>query len=95
MLSEDLTLNDYDAYILTRELKDKIYKDLGAAIRVEREKSNLSQTSLATLLGIDKQTVYSYEKGHTPVSVARLFAIAQVMRCNIFDFTNNLLKDGV
>lgn len=53
---------------------------LGTLIRNRRLELGLSQTALATTLGVSFQQVQKYEKGTNQVSVSRLLQIATALR---------------
>lgn len=58
-------MNSYDKWLKVlpkKEIKISAFK-LGKAMRIIRIKNNMSITSLATLMGIDRNTISQYEKG--------------------------------
>jgi transcriptional regulator with XRE-family HTH domain len=57
-------------------------QEIGARIRSLRAARRISQTQLASLLGVSYQQVQKYENGRTRLSVATMKRIAEVMKCN-------------
>ena len=51
---------------------------IGRIIRLERQARELSQTDVATAIGIDQSTYAQYELGKRPVPANRVSAIAAV-----------------
>jgi transcriptional regulator with XRE-family HTH domain len=54
-------------------------RKVGDRIRFLRRQQGLSQEKLAELIGRDRQSVSSWERGATPLTVDDLTAIAQVV----------------
>ena len=50
------------------------YRDLGQRIRRERERLGLTQRQLAEIFGVDKSSVYLYERGDRPPTASHLQA---------------------
>lgn len=50
------------------------YRDLGQRIKRERERLGLTQQQLAENFGVDKSSVYLYERGDRPPTAAHLQA---------------------
>ncbi len=65
---------------------DLIDKLVGRNIRIQRLAKGLSQTELATQLGVTFQQVQKYEKGVNRIGCGRLFQIASVLSVHITDF---------
>jgi transcriptional regulator with XRE-family HTH domain len=59
---------------------------VGARIALRRTALGLSQTALATRLGISFQQVQKYERGTNRISASRLHAVAAVLGMPIVDF---------
>jgi transcriptional regulator with XRE-family HTH domain len=54
-------------------------RELGARIRYFRKLRKLTQSELATCIGISYQQIQKYEKGHSSLSAARLASISHVL----------------
>jgi transcriptional regulator with XRE-family HTH domain len=65
---------------------DMIDKLVGRNIRIQRLAKGLSQTELATQLGVTFQQVQKYEKGVNRIGCGRLFQIGSVLNVHITDF---------
>ncbi|WKV10952.1 helix-turn-helix transcriptional regulator [Marivirga harenae] len=52
-------------------------------IKVERARFNLSQTDLATKVGVTRQTIYAIEQGKFLPSVLLAFKIATVLNIEV------------
>jgi transcriptional regulator with XRE-family HTH domain len=61
----------------------KIDVEVGLRIRVQRQTASLSQTALASQLGVTFQQVQKYEKGVNRIGAGRLTKIAQVLNVPI------------
>lgn len=61
---------------------------LGARIKKYRTMAGLSQSALATALGITFQQIQKYEKGSNRVAASRLMTIAQTLGCSLMDLTD-------
>jgi len=59
---------------------------VGARMALRRTALGLSQTALATRLGISFQQVQKYERGTNRISASRLHAVAAVLGMPITDF---------
>lgn len=59
---------------------------VGARIALRRTALGLSQTALATRLGISFQQVQKYERGTNRISASRLHAVAAILGVPITDF---------
>lgn len=59
---------------------------VGLRMAARRSALGLSQTALATQLGVSFQQVQKYEKGANRVSASRLHQIATVLGCSVADF---------
>ena len=64
----------------------KIDLYIGNKIRERRKQLKLSQQELATILGISYQQLQKYESGNTPLTLVRLFQIAQSLNVNVAHF---------
>lgn len=71
---------------LTVKTLDQIDVEVGVRIRFRRKFLAMSQTSLATALGITFQQVQNYEKGLSRVSASRLQAIAFTLQVPVSYF---------
>jgi transcriptional regulator with XRE-family HTH domain len=54
------------------------YFDLGQRLSQERRKLGLSQKQLASAFGVDKSSVYSYEKGRRQPTAAHLMSMHEL-----------------
>lgn len=66
---------------------------LGGRIREVRLKSNFSQTDLARLLGVAKQTISQWELGRSPPMITNLIKFSAVMGVDIKDLLSELSDD--
>jgi transcriptional regulator with XRE-family HTH domain len=75
---------------------DPVDVEVGHRIRIERLSRGLSQTALATQLGVTFQQVQKYEKGVNRVGAGRLTKIAEVLGVSVSAFFagKELLLDG-
>jgi transcriptional regulator with XRE-family HTH domain len=75
---------------------DPVDVEVGHRIRIERLSRGLSQTALATQLGVTFQQVQKYEKGVNRVGAGRLTKIAEVLGVQVGSFFTGkeLLVDG-
>ena len=65
---------------------DPVDVEVGHRIRIERLSRGLSQTALATQLGVTFQQVQKYEKGVNRVGAGRLTKIAEVLGVAVGSF---------
>ena len=65
---------------------DPVDIHVGRKIREARVLKDLSQTALATKVGITFQQLQKYENAHNRVSCSRLYAIAQVLEVPVQAF---------
>ena len=65
---------------------DPVDIEVGHRIRIERLARGLSQTALATQLGVTFQQVQKYEKGVNRVGAGRLTKIAEVLGIEVSTF---------
>ncbi len=75
---------------------DPVDVEVGHRIRIERLSRGLSQTALATQLGVTFQQVQKYEKGVNRVGAGRLTKIAEVLGVAVGSFFSGkeMLVDG-
>lgn len=59
---------------------------IGSKIAFFRKERNITQTELATVLGITKQTIIKYEAGKNPIPVDTLLEIAKILAVPIESF---------
>lgn len=59
---------------------------VGRAVAHQRQQLGLSQSALASALGISFQQVQKYEAGANRLSAGRLFHLAQILNCPISSF---------
>ncbi len=67
-----------------------ITTEFGKRLLKARKKANLTQDSLAKMLGISFQQVQKYEGGANRISAARLWVIADVLKVPISYFFDGL-----
>ena len=67
-------------------------KYIGAQMREGRLSVGLSQSELATKLGVTASQVRKYERGAIRVSAARLFVICEVMEVSLASMFERKLK---
>ncbi len=63
-----------------------IDRQVGQRVRIARLKRKMSQTQLATMLGVTFQQLQKYEKGANRISASRLFEIAKALELDIGSF---------
>ena len=63
---------------------------LGARVRLRRKELRLSQSDLASAVGITFQQVQKYEYGANRISFSRLVEIATALKCSVADLIGNL-----
>ncbi|HEX4292627.1 MAG TPA: helix-turn-helix transcriptional regulator [Rhizomicrobium sp.] len=63
---------------------------LGWRIRLRRKDRGLTQSALASLIGITFQQVQKYETGDNRVSFSRLMEIATALACSVSDLVSSL-----
>ena len=56
---------------------------IGQRIRDERKKAGLTGTQLAVKMSVEQSTISAWENGKTIPPVEKLFALAQVFRCDV------------
>jgi len=56
---------------------------VGTKVRIRRVELGMSQTELATALGVTFQQVQKYEKGTNRIGASRLHAMANVLRVSV------------
>ncbi len=64
---------------MARRKPDQVDKIVGRNVRICRLQSGLSQTDLATRLGITFQQIQKYEKGTNRIASGRLLKIASLL----------------
>ncbi len=71
-------------------MSHEIDRLVGRQIRLRRTKLSMSQTELATRVGVTFQQIQKYEKGFNRVSCSRLFEIAKALEAPITFFFTGL-----
>ena len=61
----------------------------GSKLRLQRQVRNMSQSALASALGVTFQQVQKYEKGVTRISASRLQTISRFLGVDITSFFEN------
>ena len=67
---------------------------VGAAIRARRKHLKVTQTQLATALGLTFQQVQKYENGNNRISASKLWEIAGFLECSIADLFGGVSRNG-
>lgn len=65
--------------------KNKINKQVGAAIAKYRKASGLSQAQVAELLGLSNDAISRMERGNIALNVERLCEFAELFQCRVSD----------
>jgi transcriptional regulator with XRE-family HTH domain len=73
---------------------DPVDVEVGHRIRIERLSRGLSQTALASQLGVTFQQVQKYEKGVNRIGASRLFDLAHVLGVPVQFFYDDLPAAG-
>lgn len=75
---------------------DPIDVHVGSRVKLRRGLMNMSQSSLAEMLGITFQQVQKYERGANRVSASRLFHLGQILDVPVEFFFDgfNAIKPG-
>lgn len=63
---------------------------IGNRVRAARRLQDISQETLAGLLGVDRDQVQKYEVGEEPISAGRLYDIARALQVNVSYFYEGL-----
>lgn len=58
---------------------------IGALVREKRKAAGMSQPDLGDVLGISEQMIQKYERGSSSLSVVKLVAIAEALKCKTLD----------
>lgn len=75
------------------DVQQSALKILAERIRIARVNAKLSQTELAKLLGVSKQTVSSWERGIAPPLITNLLKFAVLMGIDIRELLSGLSDD--
>ena len=74
---------------------DLVDQEVGARVRHRRTSLGLSQTDLATSIGVTFQQVQKYEKGSNRISASRMQQIALALNLPAASFfSNDVERDG-
>ena len=63
----------------------ELYRVIGAKIRDERSKKNLSQEEIARRLNLSRSSVTNIENGNQKISVLDLYKLAETLNVDITD----------
>jgi transcriptional regulator with XRE-family HTH domain len=63
---------------------------IGARIRYARLERGMSQTDLASKIGVSFQQVQKYERGHSSIFASRLVMVAEAMYMDPADFMSDV-----
>ena len=58
-------------------------EEIGARVREMRKQKGVSQPELGDAIGVTEQMVQKYETGASPLTVVRLYAIADRLKCSV------------
>lgn len=58
---------------------------IGALVRAKRQESTVGFDELAEAIGVGPQMLQKYETGASPLTVVRLVAIADKLKCKTLD----------
>lgn len=58
---------------------------IGGEVRARRDKLKITQSQLASAIGVTFQQVQKYERGVNRISAATLLAIAETLNCHVAD----------
>lgn len=67
-------------------MNDTVYKAIGNEIRSARARIRMSQSDLASAIGVNVTTITNYENARRAVSVDMLYRIATALSCEPTDF---------
>jgi transcriptional regulator with XRE-family HTH domain len=73
-----------------RELAKAFDAEIGARIRERRERMDMTQFRLGTLLGYSLAQVSRYESGKTRIDAGTLIKLADVFSCKVSDLTDGI-----
>lgn len=73
--------------------RSKFDSAIAARVRHARQYSGMSQTALATKLGISHQQLSKYETGETIITASCLWQIAKALDVPMMDFFRKLERD--
>jgi transcriptional regulator with XRE-family HTH domain len=68
---------------MTEEQKRLFYQQLGENIRVARENSALTQSVLASFLGLSRASIVNIEKGRQRPSIDLLFSLSRILNSEL------------
>ena len=72
-----------------------IDKAVGARIRAYRKASGMSQSALASVIGVRFQQVQKYENGTNRVAASRLWQIADAFGINVVDLFQDITRPSI
>lgn len=58
---------------------------IGALVREKRKAAGMSQPELGDVLGITEQMIQKYERGASSLTVLKLVAIAEALKCTTLE----------
>lgn len=76
--------------MLTEDIQDTIYEELGKYIKAARVKANVKQEALAEFLGLSRVSISNIEAGKQKIQLHTLLDMAKYLSLNVFDLISNL-----
>lgn len=70
-------------------------KNLGKFIKAYRINKNITQTDLATLLGVDVSFICKIEKSEKTLSKSHFKKLSEILNANINDINNQWVSDKI
>ncbi len=65
---------------------DENFKLLGRRVKFLRMNKSISQTKMATLLGLSQTNLSNMESGRTTITTQNLFKMKDILECKMADF---------
>ena len=67
-------------------MKNDYYEKLGPYIKMQREKTTMTQLDVAEMLSVDRTTYTHWEKGDRSISVMQLYKLSNILNFSIDAF---------
>jgi DNA-binding XRE family transcriptional regulator len=77
--------------LLTDDIQDAIYEELGKQIRAARVKANVKQETLADYLNLSRVSISNIEAGKQKIQLHTLLDMTKYLSMNIFEVFSALL----
>lgn len=78
----------------TRKRNIDLDKHIGKRLALFRAAQNLSQSDLASVIGITYQQLQKYEAGANRIAASTLYEIASYLRLSVEDFYGGFYREG-